>query len=113
MGLMDKIFDRDDENEKKRKDAATPASSTPRSDTPRADFSDVSGASSTTAPASGSAAGARRTYTVATGDSLSKIAQREYGDASKWHAIYEANRDKIKDPDLIHPGQVLTLPPNP
>ena len=35
-----------------------------------------------------------------------------YGDADKWHAIYEANRDKIKDPDLIHPGQVLTLPSN-
>ena len=42
--------------------------------------------------------------------SLSKIAQREYGSASKWPAIFEANRDKIKNSDLIHPGQVLTLP---
>ena len=76
----------------------------------RADFSDVeSGGSSTTSPrATGGAAG--RSYTVVAGDSLSKIAQREYGSAGKWPAIFEANRDKIKDPNLIHPGQVLTLP---
>jgi nucleoid-associated protein YgaU len=43
---------------------------------------------------------------------LSKIAQREYSAASKWHAIYEANRGQIKDPDLIYPGPVLTLPDN-
>ena len=47
---------------------------------------------------------------MVSGDSLSKIAKHQYGDAAKWHAIYEANRDKIKNPDLIHPGQVLTIP---
>ncbi len=76
------------------------------------DFSDVRSGSST-APAA-SQPGAQqvgRTYTVVSGDSLSKIAQREYGDASKWREIYEANRDKIQDPDLIYPGQVLTIPP--
>ena len=71
------------------------------------DFSDVQSGSSSSAPAD-----QPRTITVHAGDSLSKIAKREYGDANKWHAIFEANRDKIKDPDLIHPGQVLTLPPN-
>jgi nucleoid-associated protein YgaU len=76
-------------------------------DRPAADFSDVQGGSSSTAPAE------QRTITVQPGDSLSKIAKREYGDANKWHAIFEANRDKIKNPDLIHPGEVLTLPPNP
>ena len=50
------------------------------------------------------------TYTVRSGDSLSKIAKALYGDASKWKAIYEANRDSIKNPDLIHPGQVFTIP---
>jgi hypothetical protein len=77
---------------------------------PTADFSDVeSGGSSTASPRpAGGAAG--RSYTVVAGDSLSKIAQREYGSAGKWPAIFEANRDKIKDPNLIHPGQVLTLP---
>ncbi|MDQ3698322.1 MAG: LysM peptidoglycan-binding domain-containing protein [Gemmatimonadota bacterium] len=68
------------------------------------------GGSSTTAPAGRTER--ERSYTVVAGDSLSKIAKREYGDAGKWPAIYAANRDKIKDPDLIHPGQVLTLPPN-
>jgi nucleoid-associated protein YgaU len=77
-------------------------------DTPKADFSDVQGGSSSTAPSTDQP----RTITVQPGDSLSKIAKRELGDANKWHAIYEANRDKIKNPDLIHPGEVLTLPPN-
>jgi nucleoid-associated protein YgaU len=76
-------------------------------DRPAADFSDVQGGSSSTAPAE------QRTITVQPGDSLSKIAKREYGDANKWRTIFEANRDKIKNPDLIHPGEVLTLPPNP
>jgi nucleoid-associated protein YgaU len=70
-----------------------------------ADFSDVSSGGSTTAPTGGG-----KTYTVKSGDSLSKIAKRLYGDASKWHRIYEANRDKIKNPDLIHPGQEFTIP---
>ncbi len=74
---------------------------------PAPDFSDVRGGSSSTAPTA-----QPRTVTVQAGDSLSKIAKRELGDASKWHALYEANRDTIKNPDLIHPGQVLTLPSN-
>ena len=77
----------------------------------RPDFSDVQSGSSSTAPAT-PAADQQRSYTVVSGDSLSKIAKRQYGDANKWHAIFDANRDKIKDPDLIHPGQVLTLPGN-
>jgi nucleoid-associated protein YgaU len=51
-----------------------------------------------------------RTYTVVKGDSLSKIAKSLMGDAQKWRAIYEANKDTIKNPDLIHPGQVLKIP---
>ena len=47
---------------------------------------------------------------VVAGDSLSKIAKREYGDASQWKKIHEANKDTIKNPDLIHPGQTLRLP---
>jgi nucleoid-associated protein YgaU len=72
-----------------------------------ADFSDVTGGSSSSAPAARSA----QTYTVKSGDSLSKIAKHFYGDGNKWHRIYEANRDKIKNPDLIHPGQELAIPP--
>ena len=91
MGLLDKLFGGKEK--------------------PRADFSNVQSGSSSTAPAPAApAASTRRTYTVVSGDSLSKIAKREYGDAQKWPVIYEANRDKISNPDLIHPGQVLTIP---
>lgn len=51
-----------------------------------------------------------QSYTVEKGDSLSKIAKRVYGKASYWRHIFEANKDHIKDPDLIYPGQVLRLP---
>ena len=51
------------------------------------------------------------TYTVQSGDSLSKIAQRQYGSASAWTKIYNANKTTIGDnPDLIKPGQKLTIP---
>ena len=53
---------------------------------------------------------AGKTYTVVKGDSLSKIAKREYGDAHKWHKIFEANRDVIDDPDMIEVGQDLIIP---
>lgn len=73
----------------------------------KADFSDVSAGQSSEAPASRTGG---QTYTVKSGDSLSKIAKQIYGDANKWHRIYDANRDKIKNPDLIHPGQEFTIP---
>ena len=60
---------------------------------------------------SGSSSTSSKTYVVVSGDSLSKIAQREYGNANDWNRIYEANRDKLKDPDKIFPGQKLTIPP--
>jgi nucleoid-associated protein YgaU len=49
-------------------------------------------------------------YTVVSGDTLSGIAQRFYGDAEKFHVIFQANRNQIDDPDLIFPGQVLRIP---
>jgi nucleoid-associated protein YgaU len=50
-------------------------------------------------------------YTIVSGDSLSKIAKNHYGDAAKWHQIYEANKGIIgSNPDHIEVGQVLTLP---
>jgi nucleoid-associated protein YgaU len=79
----------------------------PKSNRPRADFSDVESGSSSTAPA---ATPSGRSYTVQKGDSLSKIAKREYGDTQQWRRIFEANRDIIDNPDLIYPGQVLRLP---
>jgi nucleoid-associated protein YgaU len=79
----------------------------------RPDFSNVkSGGSSTAAaaPQPGGAIASEKTYVVVEGDSLSKIAKREYGDANKWRTIYEANKGLVNDPDLIYPGQELKLP---
>lgn len=50
------------------------------------------------------------TYTVVDGDSLWNIAKMFYGNGSKYTAIFEANKDKIANPSLIRPGQVLTIP---
>ena len=103
MGIFDKLGGKKDER-------------------PRPDFSDVQSGSSTTAaappapaplpplePTSGTS-GSEQSYTVVAGDSLSKIAKRFYGDANKWPRIHEANRDQIKNPDLIYPGQKLRIP---
>lgn len=49
-------------------------------------------------------------YTIKSGDSLSKIAKHFYGDASKWSVIHAANKDVIKDPNLIHPNQKIKIP---
>ena len=105
MGLLDNLFDKDKDHDAEKK---------------KADFSDVVAGGSSTAPRADRApaeasptpnvADRERTYTVVAGDTLSKIAKREYGDASKWHAIYEANKDTIKNPDLIYPGQTFKIP---
>lgn len=49
-------------------------------------------------------------HTVASGDTLSKIAKHYYDDAMSYMHIFNANTDILKDPDLIKPGQVLTIP---
>ncbi|MEO1012753.1 MAG: LysM peptidoglycan-binding domain-containing protein [Bacteroidota bacterium] len=49
-------------------------------------------------------------HTVRSGESLSKIAKHYYGDAMKYQQIFEANTDQLKNPDLIHPDQVLVIP---
>lgn len=50
-------------------------------------------------------------YTVQSGDSLSKIAKKHYGNANDWTKIYQANKSEIGDnPDLIRPGQRFVIP---
>lgn len=51
-----------------------------------------------------------RTYTVQSGDSLSRIAKRFYDDASAWERIYEANKDSMKGPHDLKLGAVLVIP---
>lgn len=52
-----------------------------------------------------------QTYTVKSGDTLSKISKQYYGDANEYMRIFYANRDKLRDPDKIQVGQQLTIPP--
>ena len=90
MGLLDFLSDKGEQ--KPVEPAAKPAGGT--------DFF-----GNAPAPAAGGS------YTVVSGDSLSKIAKNHYGDAAKWHQLYEANKDLIgSNPDHIEVGQVLTLP---
>ncbi|MBK7232801.1 MAG: LysM peptidoglycan-binding domain-containing protein [Saprospiraceae bacterium] len=49
-------------------------------------------------------------HTVAKGESLSLIAKKYYKDVSKYKQIFEANKDILDNPDLIHPGQELVIP---
>ncbi|MEQ8195178.1 MAG: LysM peptidoglycan-binding domain-containing protein [Rhodospirillales bacterium] len=49
---------------------------------------------------------------VQPGNSLWRISRRTYGDGVQYSVIYDANKDQIKDPDLIYPGQIFSLPPS-
>lgn len=49
-------------------------------------------------------------HEVQSGDTLSAIAKKHYGDANAYPRIFEANRPMLKDPDDIYPGQVLVIP---
>jgi nucleoid-associated protein YgaU len=50
-------------------------------------------------------------HTVVSGDNLSKIAKKFYGDANKYPVIFEANKPMLSHPDKIYPGQLLRIPP--
>lgn len=67
-------------------------------------------AASAAASAGSGNSGGQRTYKVQAGDTLSKIAKDVYGDANKYQRIFEANRDKLENPDKIRPGQELVIP---
>jgi nucleoid-associated protein YgaU len=59
---------------------------------------------------SGTQASQMTTYTVQSGDTLSAIAKRFFGNANDYMEIFNANRDQLSDPDKIKPGQVLKIP---
>lgn len=67
------------------------------------------------APESMASGGAMSSYEVTKGDNLWAISSKSdiYGNPYKWPLIYKANSDKIKDADLIHPGQVLDINTDP
>jgi len=51
-----------------------------------------------------------KSYTVKSGDTLSRIAKEHLGNASDYMKIFNLNKDQLTDPDMIKPGQVLRLP---
>lgn len=51
-----------------------------------------------------------RMYRVKQGDTLERIAREVYGDPAKWTRIAEANRERLGDPPVLYPGQMLRLP---
>ena len=65
---------------------------------------------SSTSSRSTKPASSGKTYTVKSGDSLWKIAKQMYGNGSQYTKIYEANKDKIKNPNLIYAGQTFIIP---
>ena len=73
-------------------------------------IADISVSETKTAGAAAGGGQASETYTVKSGDSLSKISKQYYGDASQYMRIFEANRDKLDDPNKIQPGQELVIP---
>ena len=51
-----------------------------------------------------------RYYTVVSGDTLSAIAKKQYGNANDYMKIFEANKPMLSNPDKIYPGQLLRIP---
>jgi nucleoid-associated protein YgaU len=69
-----------------------------------------SGPGLATGPIGTTSASEQRMHDVVSGDTLSALAKKYYGDASKYHRIFEANRDQLHDPDKIKVGQRLKIP---
>jgi nucleoid-associated protein YgaU len=71
---------------------------------------DAPAAAAAAAASAGGPSSSARTYTVQPGDSLSKISKQFYGDANKYMKIFEANKDKLSDPDKVRAGMDLVIP---
>jgi nucleoid-associated protein YgaU len=69
-----------------------------------------SSASSSTPAEQASGSAQEQTYTVQKDDTLQKISKKFFGTYSKWYKLYKANKDKIKNPNVLVPGTVLTIP---
>ncbi len=73
-------------------------------------IADIQAPAAAAAAAGSSSTPAARTYTVQPGDSLSKISKQFYGNASMYMKIFDANKDKLGDPDKIRAGMDLRIP---
>jgi nucleoid-associated protein YgaU len=102
MGLFD-FLKKGEEKPVEKKSTAQPAPAAPSGNT-------ASTSNQSASKGSPASATQPKMYTIKSGDSLSKIAKQFYGDANQWSKIHKANLDKIKDPNLIHPGQQIVIP---
>ena len=75
-----------------------------------ADIEAPAAAAAAAAAAAGTPSSAGRTYTVQPGDTLSKISKEFYGNANQYMKIFDANKDKLSDPDKIVAGMELVIP---
>lgn len=93
---------------------AGPAEKQPEAPAPEA-TTETPAQATTDAPEPVASGGAMSSYEVTKGDNLWAISSKSdiYGNPYKWPLIYKANSDKIKDADLIHPGQVLDINTDP
>ena len=73
-------------------------------------IADIQAPAAAAAAAGASSTPAARSYTVQPGDSLSKISKQFYGNASMYMKIFEANKDKLDDPDKVRAGMNLLIP---
>ena len=106
MGLFDFLKKGKEEPAPKAAPKAPAAATKPQNSVPTTPTPSPAAKSQVTDPGA-----ANDVYTVQSGDSLSKIAKKLYGDANSWHKLYEANKATIGDnPDLIRPGQRLNVP---
>jgi nucleoid-associated protein YgaU len=71
---------------------------------------DIQAPAAAAAAAGGPSSTTARTYTVQPGDSLSKISKHFYGDANMYMKIFDANKDKLSDPDKVKVGTELLIP---
>jgi len=73
-------------------------------------IADIQAPAAAAAAAGAEAHSSARTYVVQPGDSLSKISKQFYGDANKYMKIFEANKDKLTDPNKVNVGTQLLIP---
>ncbi|MDE2376773.1 LysM peptidoglycan-binding domain-containing protein [Bradyrhizobium sp.] len=93
--------------------APPPARPAPRASVAAASDADAVAPKAALADApTGALAASRASRIVSRGDSLWAISRRTYGDGARYSLIFNANRDKIHNPDLIYPGQTFVLPHN-
>ena len=92
------------------KDKAAPIKPAPAKTPPAAEKAKPAPSVAKAIPAPDATKGGTQEYTIQPGDTLSRLAQKHYGDGLKWNKIYEANKQTVKNPNYIFVGQKIVIP---